>query len=179
MQQSKCNLGAPKPSFGAVKLPFRIADKPRRAGVVEAQIDEAIARGEFDNLRGKGKPLDLSGDLSNANAMRTKIRGDAGFSAPWENVAREIELATGRAKSAARRAWDFYQAGLKSKKADKLKIETDFASARRGVEEQIAQVNSLILKYNLLIPSLLPHLHRVRLQSRDVWGEIAPQVERD
>jgi hypothetical protein len=28
---------------------------------VEEQIQEAIAKGEFDNLPGKGKPMDLSG----------------------------------------------------------------------------------------------------------------------
>jgi hypothetical protein len=162
-----------------VKLPFRIADKPRRAGAVEQQIDEAIQRGDFDNLRGKGKPLNLSGDLSDKKAMRAKIRGDAGFSAPWEDVAREIEVATRNAESAARRAHEFYLAGLKSKKADPAKIEADFALAKRGVDELIAQVNSLILKYNLLIPPLLPHLHRVRLKSDDVWQKIAPTIGRD
>jgi len=162
-----------------VKLPFRIADKPRRAGVVEEQIDDAMRRGDFDNLRGKGKPLNLSGDLSDKKAMRAKIRGDAGFSAPWEDVAREIEVATRRAESAARRAHEFYRAGLVSKKADQAKIEADFALARSGVDELIAQVNSLILKYNLLIPPILPHLHRVRLKSVDIWEKIAPDVGRD
>lgn len=172
-------MGALRPSFEGVKLPFRIPDKPLRAGAVEEQIEEAMQRGEFDNLRGKGKPLDLGADLSNKTAMRAKIRSDAGFSAPWEDVAREIEVATRRAESAARRAYEFYLAGLKSKKADPVKIEADFVLARRGVDEHIAQVNSLILKYNLLIPSLLPHLHRVRLQSRDVWEKVAPAVARD
>ncbi len=160
-----------------VKLPFRkLPDKPQRAGFVDEQIDEAIKRGDFDNLRGKGKPLNLSGDLSDKKAMRTKIRGDAGFSAPWEDVAREIEVATARVESAARQAHAFYLAGLQSKKAEKTKITADFELARRGVEEQIAAVNSLILKYNLLIPPLLPHLHRVRLKSRDVWEKIAPEL---
>ena len=163
-----------------MKLPFRkLPDKPQRAGFVDEQIDEAIKRGEFDNLQGKGQPLNLTGDLSDKKAMRAKIRGDAGFSAPWEDVAREIEVATTRAESAARQAHAFYVAGLKSPKADKAKIEADFILARRGVEEHVAAVNSLILKYNLLIPALLPHLHRVRLKTRDVWEKVAPEVVRD
>lgn len=158
-----------------MKLPFRkLPDKPQRAGFVEEQIDEAIKRGDFDNLRGQGAPLNLQGDLSDKTAMRAKIRDNAGFGAPWQDVAREIEVATARAEGAARQAFEFYQAGLKSKKADAAKIEADFALARRGVEEQVAAVNSLILKYNLLIPPLLPHLHRVRLKSRDVWERVAP-----
>lgn len=158
-----------------MKLPFFPGDKPRRAGAIEQQIDEAIERGDFDNLRGKGKPLDLSQDLADRNAMRAKIRGDAGFSAPWQDVAREIEVATAKAVGNARRAHEFYRAGLRSKKADIAKIEADFERARRGVDGDIEQVNSLILKYNLLIPSLLPHLHRARLQSREVWEKIAPE----
>ena len=162
-----------------MKLPFQKVDKPRRTGVVEAQIDEAIERGEFDNLRGQGEPLDLSGDLSRENALRAKIRNDAGFSAPWQDVAREIEAATARAESAARRAQDFHNAGLRSKKANRDKIEADFLAARRGVDTEIARVNSLILKYNLLIPPLLPHLHRVRLKSEELWQKIAPESARD
>jgi hypothetical protein len=159
-----------------VKMPFRkVPDKPQRSGVVDEQIDEAIERGEFDNLRGKGKPLDLSGDLANNHAMRTKIRHNAGFTAPWEDVAREIEIATSRAESSARRAWEFRLAGLKSSKANPAKIEADFEAARREVQTQIAAVNSLILKYNLLIPPLLPHLHRVRLRENQVWEKIAPE----
>lgn len=162
--------------FCGVKLPFRkLPDKPQRQGFVDEQIDEAIKRGEFDNLSGKGKPLNLHGDLSDKKLMRAKIRNDAGFSAPWEDVAREIEVATERVLSSARRAHEFREAGRRSKKADQSRIEADFEAARIAVEKEIAAVNSLILKYNLLIPPLLPHLHRVRLRSGDIWGEVAPE----
>lgn len=157
-----------------MKLPFRIPDKPQRRGFVDEQIDEAIKRGEFDNLQGKGKPLNLAGDLSDKQLMRAKIRSDAGFSAPWEDVAREIETATARVESSARRAWEFRLAGLRSKKADRAKIESDFRAAQREIEAQVAAVNSLILKYNLLIPPQLPHLHRVRLQTAAVWEKLIP-----
>ncbi|PQV65062.1 protein of unknown function (DUF1992) [Abditibacterium utsteinense] len=160
-----------------VKLPFRkLPDKPQRQGFVDEQIDEAIKRGDFDHLQGRGKPLDLRGDLSDKTAMRAKIRADANYSAPWQDVAREIEVATEKTYSGARRAHEFRLAGLRSKKADKSKIESDFQAARREIEAQIAAVNSLILKYNLLVPSLLPHLHRVRLKSADVWEKIAPEI---
>ncbi len=160
-----------------MKLPFRnLPDKPQRQGFAEEQIDEAMKRGDFDNLRGQGQPLDLHGDLSDQKAMRAKIRADANFSAPWQDVAREIEVATARVHQSARRAHEFRLAGLRSKKADAPKIEADFVAARREVEVQIAGVNSLILKYNLLTPPLLPHLHRVRLKSADVWQNIAPEI---
>ena len=178
--KARAQLGFWEVVISGVKLPFKkLTDKPQRAGFAEEQIDQAMERGDFENLRGQGKPLVLSGDLADQKAMRAKIRGDAGWGAPWQEVAREIEVATARARASARRAHEFYLAGLRSKRAQKAKIEADFALARRGVVEQIAQVNSLILKYNLLIPPLLPHLHRVRLTEIEVWREIAPDILRD
>lgn len=159
----------------SVKLPFRIADKPQRSSFSDQQIDDAIKRGEFDNLRGKGKPLNLTGDLSDKKALRAKIRHDNGFSAPWEDVAREIERATQRVESAARLAWEFRQAGMRSKKADPARIEADFQRSQKDIETQVAAINSLILKHNLLFPPQLPHLHRVRLKIGDVWEKVAPE----
>ncbi len=49
------------------------AEQPRRPGklsgrqyqhYIEEQIQEAVARGEFDNLPGTGKPLNLEDDAS-------------------------------------------------------------------------------------------------------------------
>ena len=37
---------------------------------VDEQIREAIARGEFDNLRGKGKPLDLDAYFATPEHLR-------------------------------------------------------------------------------------------------------------
>jgi DnaJ family protein C protein 28 len=159
-----------------MRLPFRkLPDKPQRHGFVDEQIDEAIKRGDFDNLQGKGKPLNLQGDLSNKKEMRTKLRHDAGFTAPWEETGREIEVAQSRLMGSARRAWEFRLAGLRSKKADPARIEADFAKAQKELERQVGAVNSLILTYNLLIPPTLPHLHRVRVKIDQVWEEIAPE----
>jgi hypothetical protein len=38
--------------------------------VIEEKIQEAMAKGEFDNLRGKGKPLDLSAYFSTPEEIR-------------------------------------------------------------------------------------------------------------
>ncbi|MFZ0099228.1 MAG: DUF1992 domain-containing protein [Gemmobacter sp.] len=51
----------------------------------ERQIQKAQAEGQFDNLKGAGKPLDLSGDGS-ADAVGFRIMAEAGV------VPREIAL---------------------------------------------------------------------------------------
>lgn len=119
--------------------PFK---KPLNA--VEEEIEEAIARGDFDNLEGTGRPLKIWGDLADRATMSGKLRRDANFGAPWEDVGREIEVLTSRAAQDLRRA---LTSGARTP----------------NLESQIREINSLILKHNLLLPSQLPTLYRVRL----------------
>ncbi|RYX83281.1 DUF1992 domain-containing protein [bacterium] len=162
-----------------MRIPFRrIPDAPQRSGYVEEQINEAIARGEFQNLKGAGKPLALRGDLSKADEMRQKMRGDAGYGVPWEEVGREIEVMTRRAEGELRRAIEFRSAGLASAKSDKSKIEADFKVHLGRVETAIGAVNSLVLKHNLLLPQTLPHLYRQRLKIETLVERVAPEAKK-
>jgi len=159
-----------------MRIPFRKVDAPQRKGFVEEQVNEAIARGEFCNLKGKGEPLQLRGDLSKKDEMRQKLRGDAGYGIPWEEVAREIETQARRAENELARAVQFREAGLSSPKSDKAKIEEDFRGHLEKVDEAIRAVNSLVLKHNLLLPSLLPHLYRARLTREALFERVAPEL---
>jgi len=55
---------------------------------VEASLQEAIQRGEFDNLRGKGRPLNLYAYFDTPEAVRLgySLLKDAGF------IPEEVEL---------------------------------------------------------------------------------------
>ena len=159
-----------------MRIPFRKLPAPERKGFVEEQINEAMARGEFDNLRGQGKPLRLQGDLSKREVMREKLRGDAGYGVPWEEVGREIETQTQRAEAELRRALEFRTAGLSSGKADPTKIQRDFQEHLTRVDAAIGVVNSLVLKHNLLLPSALPHLYRARLTLATLVERTAPEA---
>ena len=156
---------------------MKIPQGPQRRGHVEEQIDEAIKRGDFDNLKGKGRPLKLWGDLTDKRVMREKLARDDGQSAPWEDVAREIDYLTARAESELKRALEFRRAGLVSPRADAAKIESDFQAQLRGVEASIQAVNSQILRHNLLIPPALPRLHRARLKLSDLLEKWAPELK--
>ena len=156
---------------------MKMPSGPQRRGHVEEQIDEAIARGEFENLKGKGKPLKLWGDLTDRRVMREKLARDVGEGAPWEAVAAEIEHLTRRAEAELRRALEFRRAGLASPRADKAKIESDFRAQLRAVETSIQAVNSQILRHNLLIPTALPKLHRPRLKLSELLEKWAPEVK--
>ena len=157
--------------------PIRILDKPQRRGAVDQQIDEAIERGEWDNLRGKGQPLDLNADLADRKAMRSKLRRDANFTTPWQDVEMEIEMLTKIAERDLIRVLELRRAGLASRKADPAKVARDFERGLEGVERSVVAVNSAILKHNLLIPSILPHLHRRRLKLEALLEKVAPELK--
>lgn len=60
--------------------------------IAEARIAEAIERGEFDDLPGAGKPLDLDGDALVPEDLRVayRILKNSGFLPPELQTRREI-----------------------------------------------------------------------------------------
>ena len=66
--------------------------------LAEGQIEKAIARGEFDNLPGQGRPLDLDDEdpLWPAEIrMARRILRNSGY----DNPAAELEVLDGRARA--------------------------------------------------------------------------------
>lgn len=62
------------------------------AAIAERKILEAMERGEFDDLPGKGKPLDLSGDPMVTDDLRIayKVLKNSGFLPPELELHNEI-----------------------------------------------------------------------------------------
>jgi len=60
----------------------------------EAEIIKAMKRGDFDNLSGKGKPIDLETYFKTPEHLRMAyhILKDAGFVPPEIKLKKEIEL---------------------------------------------------------------------------------------
>lgn len=115
---------------------------------VEKQIREAMEAGAFDNLPGKGKPIDLSENPFEDPDLRTahRLLRDAGFAPPFieERKAIDAELEQGRKILA--RAWDIYQrqggAG-----------EPVWERVHREFRELAAGLNKRIKTHNLKVPA--------------------------
>jgi hypothetical protein len=60
--------------------------------IVEALIKEAQERGEFDNLPGKGKPIDLSSYFETPEEVRLtqSVLKNAGMTSPEVEILKEI-----------------------------------------------------------------------------------------
>ena len=67
---------------------------------IDQQIREAQERGEFDNLPGKGKPLDLTPNpYAREQELAFKILKDAGYAPDWIELDKAIRGRLDRARA--------------------------------------------------------------------------------
>jgi hypothetical protein len=150
-------------------------NQPQRAAqpledLAAEAIRELTERGEWKELPGKGKPLKLVGDLADAPTMAGKLRKDANFSTPWNDLGQEIDHGFNDAKQMIARAHRFYR--VAQREGITVKAESEWQNALSNLEKQLAAMNSKILKYNLIIPRQMPQLHRPRYRIERVLEEL-------
>ena len=134
-------------------------EKPRRRipfsnfeSWIDRQIRQAQERGDFDNLRGKGKPLDpddpnavFAGD----DAMGLKLIKNAEALPAWI----ELNKAITAERERCRRILAYY-----TRERDRDRRARFAADYRR----RAADLNRLIDQYNFIVPAR--HLEQVKLQ---------------
>jgi hypothetical protein len=141
---------------------------------VEKQIRAAMERGEFDNLRGKGKPLDLGGNPYAPDdwQLAYKMMKDAGVAPDWIEAGKDIRadlqtLTTWLAKQAQ---WQRERAAKsKTLAPDKLIAEYEHLARVREqtgakFRERAAALNKEIDVFNLKAPPGIPHFARLRIE---------------
>lgn len=128
---------------------------------VNQQIQEAMARGDFDNLPGKGKPLKLADNpfIPHDVRMINQLLRDNGFAPRWIEIAREIQaeseqletlLATLRGRrerlSALIRLQPFKHRAIGQT------FELERARALERYSRQLRTLNEKIQRFNLIVP---------------------------
>ena len=78
--------------------------------LVEQRLQDALAKGEFANLPGKGKPLALDEDrlADPVQWMARHILRNSGMSVPWVEERQRIEEALALATKRLARSWSAY-----------------------------------------------------------------------
>jgi hypothetical protein len=155
---------APRPAERDAANPLRRGGRPW-ATIVDEQIRDAVARGEFDNLPGTGRPLRLSENpLAGDRAAAYNLLKSQGM-AP-----REIEL--GREIDAELVALDAPLARLRWRRdelaarlvppfaSDRCAYDVLRASTRAAYVEGLSALNRKILTLNIMAPGAL---HRTML----------------
>jgi DnaJ family protein C protein 28 len=136
---------------------------------VDRAIREAMERGEFDNLPGKGKPLKLGSEQDDDTWAARRILQNSGYSPDWIADRREIEAAVEAARRALARSWAWRVEALAGGSPYALASD-EWQRAIRRFREEAGQANQRIRTYNLKIPASLAHL---QLHVLNIEAEIA------
>lgn len=123
--------------------------------LIEQKLREAMRKGEFDNLPGKGKPLDMGDDNPFEDpSMRTAYRllRNGNFTLPWIEERRELDAAVEGARADLARSRQAYHEASKSRRTA-AQAEADWQQVLGAFRRQVADLNRRIAAYNLKAPS--------------------------
>jgi len=132
----------------------------RWESLVDQKIREAMEQGEFDDLSGKGEPIDLTENPFEDPEWRLAHRmlRNAGFAPAWIEERKDIDTALEAARVALGRVWAVKQAArgrfMSSAEARWLAALTDF----RG---KVTELNQRIDLWNLKAPTVSIHRKRI------------------
>ena len=127
--------------------------------IAERKIREAMAEGAFENLSGKGRPLNLEEDPYEDPSLRMahRLLRNNGFAPAWIEEAKDLEHAIEMARRNVARA-------LAARGARERQRILD------GSREQVAEINRRILAHNLKTPSTQFHMRPV--DAEDLIGSL-------
>jgi DnaJ homolog subfamily C member 28 len=120
----------------------------------ESAIDQAIRKameaGEFKNLPGEGKPLDLNDDANTPADLQLayKIMRDNGIAPDWVAQGRELETKQTQWCARLKSVYAAYQ-----QSGNETIWQADWAK----FSEEANRLNREILSYNLKLPSGVAH----------------------
>src|SRR5262249_29680635 len=120
--------------------------------LVEKKIREAIEEGEFDDLEGKGHPIDLREDPFEDPELRTvhRLLRNAGFAPAFIEERKAIDAEVGQALKLLQRGWELFGRVRGDNDAEWQRTKRDFI-------ERINELNDRIRHYNLKAPSVAFH----------------------
>ncbi len=134
----------------------------RMADYVEEMIREAQARGDFDNLAGMGKPLDLDqGAKAGDKSMAYNLLKNNDLVPPELELAKDIDMDRARANAKVAKILHRSNA-LRTRRmqpfeSEKRAFNTALEKVATDYEQLLRRINSKILTLNITVP---PIMHR-------------------
>ena len=121
--------------------------------LVEQRLQDAFAKGEFANLPGNGKPLELDEDplAEPAQWMVRHILRNSGMSLPWVEERQRIKEALALATKRLECSWSAY-AGDRGGELPSPVAESRWQKALATFREDASALNRRIRTYNLSVP---------------------------
>jgi len=121
--------------------------------LIDQKIREAMAQGEFDDLPGKGKPIDTSENPFEDPEMRLAHRmlRNAGFAPSWIEERKDIDSEFEIARNQLSQGWKVLQnaLGTDNERGARVRWEKALAAFR----DQAVELNHRIVAWNLKVPA--------------------------
>jgi DnaJ homolog subfamily C member 28 len=129
----------------------------RWESLVDQKIREAMEQGEFDNLTGKGEPIDLTENPYEDPDWRTahRLLRNAGFAPAWIEERKDIESELEGARKQLSRAWTVVENARGTENESGAKVRWE--KARSAFSAQATNLNKQIVAWNLKVPSAALH----------------------
>lgn len=122
---------------------------------IEDLLRKAIAEGKFNDLPGKGKPLQL--DEANPHAdpeweLAYRMLKESGYSLPWIETIREIEKDIEAARKDLQTAWNWNQAAISESKSGNY-VSAEWERSQVTFKDKLTALTKRIRDYNLQVPA--------------------------
>ncbi len=129
----------------------------RLESLAEKKLREAIERGEFDDLPGKGEPIDLKENPFEDPDLRTvhRLLRNAGFAPAWIEERKDIDAEFEAARTKLSRARTLFG------KSGKLASDKEWERSVREFREKVAELNQRTRIYNLKAPAAVFHRRHI------------------
>ena len=120
---------------------------------LDEQIRKAIREGAFENLPGKGKPLNLEDNPHEDPAWRTAFRmlRSGGHTLPWIEKRQTIEADLQAARDALARSWTWQHSAGQG--IPQQVVEAEWQRALARFRQLVVEINQRIFDYNLEVPA--------------------------
>lgn len=123
---------------------------------IEELLRKAIEEGKFDDLPGKGKPLNLDENNPHADSnweLAYHIIKESGFTLPWIEDMHEIEKDLEAARGELKRAWKWLVIYL-SADVPEDKASVEWKRVQADFKDKLEILNKRIRNYNLEVPNM-------------------------
>lgn len=136
---------------------------------IDRQIRKAMEDGEFDNLPGRGKPLNLPDDEHAPDDMRLayKILQDNDLAPDWIMLGQDIDTKINDWLNRLRRAAQAYRAAMVAPDATantRASAARSWQTAQAKLMASGAKLNQEIAVYNLKVPAGVTHKLALNIQ---------------
>lgn len=129
---------------------------------IDQQIREAQDRGEFDDLPGKGKPLDLGANpYAKDQELAFKILKDAGYAPDWIELDKALRGKLERARTVLVRRLEWREGRLRDladqsdswSEAERRRVQANWEQSVSAFAQDVEKINKEIAELNLMVPS--------------------------